>query len=221
MATPKRTPIEKSAIKGIIRIERKWDGRIRSARELFRVLHDFLDRYGYHHEYHELIEKPGAIEGTATFWDELTGNKDYSERKKGLFFSGLGLLLVGLIVLAAGAMNNASQAMAAGGILFVIGLILMIMSKTALRRYVKLHIEGETYLARGKQQGMISSEVLDVASNCRVVFIAKVGSPQKGTSDVSKVTTNRQEWDAMQEEFNSLVADFERLLPKIELPRAQ
>lgn len=201
-------------------ISYKWDGRIRSPRELFRVLHDFLDEYGYQHEYDELKEKPGAIEGTATFWDELVGKKDYRKRNKVLFFTGLGLLLIGLITLIVGVVNEEAQPIGAGALLIILGGVLIAKSSSTLRKCIKLHIEGESYRARAEQRGASSSEVLDVASNCRVVFTAEVGKPKKDSADVSKLTTHKEEWGTLQKEFESLKADFEKLRPRIELPEA-
>lgn len=201
-------------------ISYKWDGRIRSPRELFRVLHDFLDEYGYQHEYDELKEKPGAIEGTATFWDKLAGKKDYRKRNKFLFFAGLGLLLIGLITLIVGVANEEAQPIGAGALLIILGGVLIAKSSSTLRKCIKLHIEGESYRARAEQRGAPSSEVLDVASNCRVVFTAEVGKPKKDSVDVSKLTTHKEEWGTLQKEFESLKADFEKLRPRIELPEA-
>lgn len=214
-----------SKVSQLYPISYKWDGRIRSPRELFRVLHDFLDEYGYQHEYDELKEKPGAIEGTATFWDDLVGKKDYRKRNKVLFFTGLGLLLIGLITLIVGVAtfpgrHDEAWPIGVDASLLITGAILTAISSSTLRKCIKLHIEGETYRARAEQRGAPLSEVLDVASNCRVVFTAEVGKPKKDSIDVSKLTTRKEEWGTLQKEFESLKADFEKLRPRIELPEA-
>jgi DNA-directed RNA polymerase subunit RPC12/RpoP len=200
----------------------KWDGRVRSPRELFRLLHDFLDKYGYEHKYHELSEKPGSIEGTANFWDALIGKKDYTKRRQrmSVFYTGVALISIGLITVGVAIATDVWTASIIGVVLLIAGIALMVTSRrtTALRKYIKLHVEGETYRARAAQLGMRSSEVLDVVSSCRVVFEAKVGNPQEGDYGVSKLTTDEEEWGTLQKEFRSLLDDFERIQPRIQVP---
>ena len=199
-------------------ISYKWDGRIRSPRELFRLLHDFLNEYGYQHEYRELKPDPGAIEGTAIFSGRLVGKRDYRKRNKVLFFAGLGLLLMGIITVIVGVVNREETLEAAGALLIILGGVLIAISSSTLRKCIELHIEGESYRARAEKLGRLSSEVLDVASNCRVVFTAELGKPKKNSVAVSKLTRDKEEWDTLQKEFESLKSDFEKLRPRIELP---
>lgn len=201
-------------------LEYIWDGKIRSARELFRLLHDFLNKYNYEHSYHALIDTPGAIAGTATFSDNLIGRKDYKKLNKGLFISGIVLFIIGAIVAVIGVSNDTFGLVAVGAVLVVAGIILIAMSSTTLRKCIRLDIEGETYLAKGKQTGKTSSEVLDVASNCRVVFSGEVGIPEKDKTTVHRLTTNENEWESLKSEFESLKTDFKELRPKIEVPEA-
>jgi hypothetical protein len=205
-------------------LELKWDGRVRSARELFRTLSDFLNKYGYENKYNPLKEESGAIEGTAIFSDNLRGKKDYSIRNKGYFWAGIVLLIVSLIVVSIALIGGPEPIVAVVGlILLIVAVALVVSSKVKLRRYVKLQIEGETYLAKGKHLGQISSEVTDVVSNCRVTFTAMVGNPRKEEhlDGLEKLTRDTKEWEGLREEFDSLIADFERLRPKIELPRVE
>jgi hypothetical protein len=56
---PEQQVKEDKVVKGKAKVpqmlEFSWDGRVRSARELFRFLHDFLTKYNYEHVYHELL----------------------------------------------------------------------------------------------------------------------------------------------------------------------
>jgi hypothetical protein len=201
-------------------LEFTWDGKIRSARELFRLLHDFLTKYKYDHVYHELRDVPGAIEGTATFWDTLIGKKDYSKLNKPLLFIGLGILLIGIIVGVTGITGHNIASIVAGFIMLILGIILMSISYKKMRRCLELRVEGETYRAKAQLRGKTSSEVYDVVSNCRVVFTGKVGTPDKTSYVVSVITNNEKEWASLKDEFESLTIDFDTLKPRIEVPEA-
>jgi hypothetical protein len=214
-------------------LEFSWDGRIRSARELFRLLHDFLIKYGYEHDYHELKDEAGAIEGTATFWDSLTGKKD--SRKGNWWLLGNGILLMATAVIVAyrgyTAISETYEGILIGLILFFLGTIFMQKSTTVLRKSLSVHVEGETYRAKAERKGDTSLEVYDVVSNCRVVFSGKVGTPvpqvvQRGkphtpkpiTSDIAKLSKKMSDWDSLKSEFDSFTADFHSLRPRIEIP---
>jgi len=216
-------------------LEFSWDGRIRSARELFRLLHDFLTKYKYEHVYHELKDTPGAIAGTATFWDSLTGKKDYKKRNWWLLGNGAVLLIAGIIVTIEGlnAVSVTAEGFMVGIIIFFLGLIFMQKSATKLRKTISLHVEGETYRIRAEKKGETSSEVYDVASNCRVVFSGKVGTPFSGaaakgktgvadsmTYEIAKLSKKQSDWDALKSEFDSFVIDFQSLRPRVEIPAA-
>lgn len=222
-------------------LEFSWDGRIRSARELFRLLHDFLNKYDYEHVYHELKDEAGAIAGTATFWDSLTGRKDYKKRNWWLLASGIILLVTGVIVLIRGAnasltsyglVDMTSEGIIIGMLMLILGSILASAGTTKLRKSISLHVEGETYRARAEKRGETSSEVYDVVSNCRVVFSGKVGTPfsqvavrKAGMPDsmaygVARLSTKKSDWDALKSEFDSFAADFQSLRPRIEIPAA-
>jgi hypothetical protein len=216
-------------------LEFSWDGRIRSARELFRLLHDFLNKYNYEHVYHELKDEVGAIAGTATFWDSLTGRQDYKKRNWWLLASGIILLVTGVIVAIKGfnAISITSAGFTVGILIVTLGLIFIAVSTTKLRKSISLHVEGETYRARAEKKGETSSEVYDVVSNCRVVFSGKVGTPfsqgavkgKAGMHDsmaygVARLSTKESDWDALKSEFDSFAADFQSLRPRIEIPAA-
>ena len=225
MGKPKPTPLEFC-----------WDGRIRSPRELFRLLHDFLNKYEYEHIYHELKDQPGAIEGTATFWDSLIGRKDYKKRNIWLLLNGLILMLAGVIVLFKGFFTGNITAAVIGFIILMTGSILTSVSRTKLRKCISLRVEGETYRARAEKRGKTSSEVYDVVSNCRVVFngkvgipeVRKTGTPQSGKAatlepsdfEVAKLSKKPADWYSLKSEFDTLTADFQSLRPKIEIPEA-
>jgi hypothetical protein len=236
---PEQQVKEDKVVKGKAKVpqmlEFSWDGRVRSARELFRFLHDFLTKYNYEHVYHELKDTPGAIAGTATFWDSLVGKKDYKKRNWWLLGSGIILLVTGIIVFIKGfsAISITAEGFMVGIILFFLGLIFMQKSTTKLRKSISLHVEGETYRARAEKKGETSSEVFDVVSNCRVVFSGKVGTPfaqaaAKGKAampesmayDVAKLSKKKSDWDALKSEFDSFVIDFQSLRPRVEIPAA-
>jgi hypothetical protein len=201
-------------------LEYTWDGKIRSARELFRLLHDFLNKYTYDHTYHELRDVPGAIEGTATFWDTLIGKKDYNKLNKPLLFTGLGIFLIGIIVGITGITGSSVASIVTGFVLFFLGIILMSVSYKKMRKCLELRVEGETYRAKAELRGKTTSEVYDVVSNCRVVFTGKVGRPDKTSYIVSELTHNEKEWASLKTEFESLKIDFDKLKPRIEVPEA-
>ncbi|MDO8635822.1 MAG: hypothetical protein Q7R34_06190, partial [Dehalococcoidia bacterium] len=102
--------------------------------------------------------------------------------------------------------------------LFLIGWALIDYSSKKLRKCISLHVEGETYRARAEQKGETSSEVYGVASNCRVIFNAKVGRPETRGDGVAKLSRNADDWAPLKSEFESLTADFQKLRPKIEIP---
>lgn len=205
-------------------LEYKWDGKIRSPRELFRLLHDFLNKYNYEHIYHELKDESGAIDGTATFSDSLTGKQDLGIRNKWLLINGIILMVAGLVVLAKGVALAkgvpSDESLPLGGLLFFIGGTLISYSSKKLRKCISLHVEGETYRARAEQKGETSSEVHGVVSNCRVVFNAKVGRPETRGDGVAKLSKKADDWAPLRSEFESLTADFQKLRPKIEIPEA-
>jgi len=212
-------------------LEYKWDGKIRSPRELFRLLHDFLNKYNYEHIYHELKDESGAIDGTATFSDSLTGKQDLKIRNKWLLIDGIILIVAGLVVLAKGVALAKGvpsvESLSLPFTLFLIGWALIDYSSKKLRKCISLHVEGETYRARAEQKGETSSEVYDVVSNCRVIFSAKVGRPatkagrQQATDyGVAKLSRKVDDWAPLRSEFESLTADFQKLRPKIEIPEA-
>ncbi len=214
-------------------LEFSWDGRIRSARELFRLLHDFLNKYGYEHEYHELKDEAGAIEGTATFWDSLTGKKDSRKGNLWLLANGLILMITGVIVAYKGysAVNENYEGFLLGLIIFILGTIFMQKSTVVLRKSLSVHVEGETYRVKAERKGDTSAEVYDVVSNCRVVFGGKVGIPvpqvaKRGKTstpkpvayDIARLSKKISDWDSLKSEFDSFTADFQSLSPKIEIP---
>lgn len=216
-------------------LEFSWDGRIRSARELFRLLHDFLTKHNYEHVYHELKDQPGVIAGTATFWDALTGKKDYKKRNWWLLGNGFILVVTGGIVTFKGfnAKNVNSEEFMIGVLIFLLGWVIVQKSTAKLRKSISLHVEGETYRTRSENRGEMSFEVYDVVSNCRVVFSGKVGTPfprvaAKGTAantdttayGIVKVSKKRSDWDALKNEFDSFAVDFQSLRPRIEIPAA-
>jgi len=198
-----------------------WDGRIRSPREMFRLLHDFLNKYGYEHTYHELKGEPGEIEGTATFWDALIGRKDYKRRNVGFLIIGIILIIISLILGVAGYNNESFEIVGVGAGLLIVGIILIVKSSTKLRKCIHLHLEGESYRASGQQHSYTLSQVYDVVSNCRVTFTGSVGHPDSEGYGVSNIIKNKEEWDSLQSEFNSLTNDFEKLRPRIEIPVAR
>ncbi len=201
-------------------LEYTWDGKIRSARELFRMLHDFLNKYMYDHTYHELRDEPGAIEGTATFWDTLVGKKDYRKLNQTLLFIGLGVFAIGLIVGIIGFTSSSIVSLLIGLVIFIVGIILMSASYKKYRKCLELRVEGESYRAKAELRGRTTSEVYDVVSNCRVVFTGKVGTPDKMSNVVSVITNNEAEWASLKTEFDSLKIDFDQLKPRIEVPEA-
>jgi hypothetical protein len=201
-------------------LEYTWDGKIRSARELFRMLHDFLKKYQYEHEYHELIDKPGAIEGTARFSDTLLGKKDTSNLNRILLYIGLALCAIGIFVGILGFTADTATTWIIGAVILFAGILFLCYSNRTFRKSIELHVEGETYRARAQKMGKTSSEVYDVVSNCRVMFIGSVGVPDRNSNQVLNISQNEKEWNSLKTEFESLQVDFDKLRPKIEVPEA-
>lgn len=216
-------------------LEFSWDGRIRSARELFRLLHDFLNKYGYEHVYHELKDVPGTIEGTATFWDSLTGRKDRTKVNWWLLVNGAILAITGVVVCIKGfnAISTTYEGVITGIFIFILGSTVAGKCNTKLRNSISLHVEGETYRVRADKREGTSSEGYDVVSNCRVVFSGKVGKPvpqpvineraarsESIAYEVYKLSKKTSDWASLKSEFDSLTADFQSLRPRIEVPEA-
>jgi hypothetical protein len=150
-------------------LEKEWDIKIGSARELFRTLHDYLDKYGYEHNYEPIKDEHGAIDGTATFYGSLRGKKDTKTLNLIKLCFGIVLFVWGVVLLVM------QSSYVGGGILVLLGIIVAITSKFILRMIVELSIEGETYRAKGTQSGDNTSEVYDVGLLFPAVLIVLFG----------------------------------------------
>lgn len=180
----------------------KWDIRTGSPRKLWRALHDFLDDHGFEHEYEELKPEGSPIEGTATFSDCLSGQRDREERAYFWFLRTLiGVLLLLTIIL------------------IPLGLALIRSRLKIIRTIVEIDVEGEVYRARGADiDTSRAAEVLDVVADTRVTLQAWSGEPIGNGEDEIRLTEDEREFTEFKQEFEELSYRLEEILPRLSLP---
>jgi hypothetical protein len=182
-------------------LSKRWKPRVGSARELVWELHQFLaDRdYECSPTYKALKLEPTPIEGVATFKTSFTGYKNFPRRS-------LWRLIVGIILCLT-------------VLLIPLGIRLIRKSKYIFRHSFELSVDGESYRAGARTQDphRPQSEVLDMASDARITLRAEVTRIRLGKI---KVVKNKSEKEKLAAEFNQLSKELDRLIPKIEIPKA-
>ena len=182
-------------------LQNRWKVRVGSARKLVWELYQFLVGMGYKCEqpYEALELKPTPIEGVATFECNLEGHKDFPQRS--LWRLILGIILCFTILL------------------IPVGVWLIKKRKYVFRDTFKLSVEGEAYRASARTQDpyRAQSEVLDIASNARIILEAEATLIRAGKT---KKVENKSERERLEAEFAQLGDELDKLIPKIALPKA-
>lgn len=180
---------------------RRWKVRVGSARELVWDLYKFLDDRGYRHHqpYEALALEPTPIEGVATFKTSFRGYKDFPRRSLWRLIVGIVLCLTVLLI--------------------PLGIWLIRKSKYILMHFFELSIDGESYRAGARTQDphRPQSEVLDMASDARITLGAYVMRIRLGKT---KLVHNKLEEEKLAAEFDQLSKELDKLIPKIEIPKA-
>jgi hypothetical protein len=182
-------------------VPKRWKPRVSSASDLVWELYQFLtDRdYECSPSYEALKLEPTPIEGVATFKKSFMGYKDFPRRSLWRLIVGIVLCLTVLLI--------------------PLGIWLIRKSKYILRHSFELSVDGESYRAGARTQDphRPQSEVLDMASDARITLRAEVMRIRLGKI---KVVKNKLETEKLAAEFVQLGKELDRLIPKIEIPKA-
>jgi hypothetical protein len=175
----------------------KWDVRVASPRRLFRALHDFLDEWGYLHEYEPLRVEADALSGTAVFKSQLLGKIDTPKRDRPYLVFGI-ILLPTLLLTS-------------------LGTRFIRASRYTRRTLATIGVEGEAYLARGEAQGAAQDDVPDVVSDARITLDITAGAA-RGDFAIWKPTDNKRELARLVEEKRQLEGAISAVLAGMALP---
>ena len=178
----------------------RWNLRVRSPRELYWKLHEFLESEHWEHEYKPLEPQHDAIDGSALFNSRLIGMHDSHPWWRIL----LGILACLTIIL------------------IPVGRCLFRSQRVA----IIIEVEGESYRARGaKALSTQGKEVLDVVSDCRVILrlnAGKVVKSEKTNEETIKPTRNQKKIQELDRTITILKKKIDKeILPKIVLPKLQ
>ena len=181
-------------------LTRRWNLRVRSPRELYWKLHEFLDSERWEHDYKPLQPKSDAINGSALFSNKLIGKHDSHPWWR---------ILV--------------------GILLCLTIILIPVGRCFFRKQrveITIEVEGESYRARGAEVLTTQAkEMLDVISDCRVTLklnAGKVVKRKKTGEEILKPTKSKRKTQELDRKVTALKSKIDKeILPKIELPELQ
>jgi hypothetical protein len=176
-----------------------WDVRAASPRGLLLSLQDFLVERGYLCEYEPPEAEPDAGSGPVSFKSELIGKRDSPRRDRA--YLGFGLFLLPTILLT------------------TLGIRFLKASRYYLRTIASISVEGETYPARGRGQGAVQSDELDVVCDARVTLDMTAGAAQ-GDYEIVRPTEDKRELVRLAEEQRELQRQLAELLPTITVPKA-
>ena len=175
-----------------------WDVRAASPQRLLLSLHDFLVERGYLCEYELPEAEPDAGSGPASFKSELIGKRDSPRRDRA--YLGFGLFLLPTVLLT------------------TLGIQFLKASRYYLRTIARISVEGEAYPTRGRGQGAVQSDELDVVCDARVALDMTAGVAQ-GDYEIVRPTEDKRELVRLAEEQRELQRQLAELLSKIALPK--
>lgn len=181
-------------------LTRRWNLRVRSPRELYWKLHEFLESERWEHKYEPLQPKDDAISGSALFSDELKGRHDSHPWWRIL----VGILLCLTIIL------------------IPVGLCFFRKQRVE----ITIEVEGESYRARGAEVLTTQEkEMLDVISDCRVTLklnAGKVVKRKKTGEEIIKPTKSKRKTQELDRKVTVLKRKMDKeILPNIMLPELQ
>ena len=175
-----------------------WDVRVASPRRLLLSLRDLLVERGYLCEYEPPEAETNAVSGPASFKSDLIGKRDSPRRDRAYLV--FGLLLLPTILLT------------------TLGIQFLKASRYYLRTIARISVEGEAYPTRGRGQGAVQSDELDVVCDARVTLDMTAGVAQ-GDYEIVRPTEDKRELVRLAEEQRELQRQLAELLSKIALPK--